>query len=223
MLHPGTRNQSDIPERRAPEVRQNGLIRLGVKPLRFNLEVFQIRIGDGPELFEVIFHIQFCIVDGILPGDAVEIEPALGQPAAGRNRLVPFRVHQDVAVRVRLGIETLGNQDRRARKSGPRFPAFVPESEHVGELAQAHHIHSQRLSQVRPDLSQHLVRLNHLDRRARLVQSQGLAQGVDRVHLHPGHSAGAQVQWNAVGFLVLKSKTYSFSRSHHSPTPMRNN
>src|SRR5208337_2811396 len=195
-------------------------IRLGVKPLCLTLEVSQVLIGDGPELFEVVLDVQACIVNGRLPNYAVKVKPALGQPATCRDRLVAFGVHQDVAVRFGFGIETLGNLDRRARKGGPRFPAFVPESEHIGGLAQADHVHSQRLSEVRSDLAEHLVRFYDLDGCAGPIQAKCLTQAVNCVHLHPGHWAGAKVEWNPVGLLVLKSKTHSFSRSHHTQTPL---
>ena len=58
VLQPGGGDQRDVAERGAAEVRQDGFVRLGVKPLRFPAEVLQIRVGDRPELLQVIFDVQ---------------------------------------------------------------------------------------------------------------------------------------------------------------------
>ena len=61
-----------------------------------------------------------------------------------------------------------------------RLPVLVLEAEHVLAAAQADHVDAEGVQQVGLDLAEHLVRLDDLDRRARRVELQGLAELVDR-------------------------------------------
>ena len=69
-----------------------------------------------------------------------------------------------------------GTKHRRAVEGGPGLPIGVLEAEHGPRPAQGHHVHAQGVLQVGGDLAEHLVGLDHFDRRARPVQPQGLAE-----------------------------------------------
>src|SRR6516225_1904412 len=90
-------------------------------------------------------------------------------------------------------VETLRDQHRCSAKSGPGLPSLVPEPEHGYRLFQRNHIHSERVSQIRSDLTQHLERFAYLYRRAKRIKSQGLTQQVDAIHVHPRRAASTQI------------------------------
>ena len=70
--------------------------------------------------------------------------------------------------------------------------------------AQADHVDAQGVLQIGGDLAEHLVGLDHLDRRARLVQPQRLAEFVDAADVHAGDQAAAEVERHAVRLLMVQ-------------------
>ena len=154
------------------------------------------------------------VVDRLLAGDAVEIEPALGHPSAGRNARVALGIEQDVAVGVGHGVEPFGHEHGRAVEGGPRLPAGVLEAEHVPPPAQGNDVHPQGLLQIGGDLAQHLIRLDDLDRRARRVESQRLAELVHAADLHARDGACTQVQRHVVGLFVVQGGFDTLTRIH---------
>ena len=84
----------------------------------------------------------------------------------------------------------------------------------VPRPAQADHVHAQGVLQVGGDLAQHLVGLDHLDRRARRVEPQRLAELVDAADVHARDGAGAQVQRHVVGLFVVQGGFDALARIH---------
>ena len=70
------------------------------------------------------------------------------------------------------------------------------------EPPEADHVDAQGVQQVGGDLAEHLVGLDHLDRRAGRVEPQRLAELVDGADVHAGDGAAAEVQRDAVGLRV---------------------
>ncbi len=58
---------------------------------------------------------------------------------------------------------------------------------------QAHHINAERALQVRGDLAQHLVDLDHLDGSAGPVQSERLPEFIDYADMNAGLEAAAEI------------------------------
>ena len=70
---------------------------------------------------------------------------------------------------------------------------------------------AERLDEIGFDLSQHLVRFDHLDRGSRRVQAQRLAQLVNGAHVHASHSTAAQIQGHTIWFLMIYGEIHTFS------------
>ena len=150
MLQPGRRHQGDVAEGCAAEVGHDRPIALAPQALGLAGVVLQVGVADRTELLEVVLDAETLLVDRLLPRDAVEIEPALGHPPAGRHALVALGIEQDVAVGIGLSVEMLGDQHRRAIEGSPRLPARVLEAEHVPPSAQGDGVHAQGVLQVGP-------------------------------------------------------------------------
>jgi len=218
MLHPGSRHQGDVAEGRAAEVGQDRLVGVARQPVRLAREMLQGVVAHRAELFQVVLHVQLLVVDRLLTHDRVEVVAPLGHAPAGRHRAVALGIHEDVAVGLGRGVEGPGHEHRRAVEERPGLPVLVFEAEHRLLAAQSQHVHAQGLDQVRGDLAQHLVGLDHLDRRARPVQTQGLAQLVHRADVHSGDRAGAEVEWHVIGLLVVQCLEDALARVHGSST-----
>jgi len=122
MLQPGGRHQGDIAKRRAAEVRQNCPVGLFVEPLRFALEMRQLGVGDRAEFLQVVLDVQVIVVDRLLAHDGVEVEASPGHSPAGWGRAIVLGVLQDVPVRLRLGVEAAGDEQRGAVVKRPGLP-----------------------------------------------------------------------------------------------------
>ena len=96
------------------------------------------------------------------------------------------------------------------------FQSLFSKPNSVFGAAQADHVHAQGIHQVGRDLAEHLVGLDHLDRRARRVEPQRLAQLVDGADVHAGDRAGAQVQRHAVRLLVVQGGFDALAGVHGS-------
>ena len=211
MLEPRRGHERDVAEGRAAEVGEDGFVGLGVEAFGFVCEVGQHLVGHRPELLQVVLDVEVVVVDGRLADDGIEVPATGGHPPAGGHGFVAFGVQQQVAAGFRLGVEALRDEDGRAVEGGPRLPALVLEAEHRRRRAKRDDVHAQRVDQVRRDLAQHLVRLDDFDGRAGFVQPQRLPQPVDDADVHPGHGAGAQVEGDAIRFLVVEREIDAFS------------
>jgi hypothetical protein len=109
-----------------------------------------------------------------------------------------------LSIRFRVGVEGGRHQHGRAVEERPRLPAFVAEAEEGPGGVQGQDVYAKCFDQVRFDLAQHLVWLDHLDRRARRVQAQRLAQPVDRADLHSGRHAAAQIKRHSIRLTVVQ-------------------
>ncbi|OQC05317.1 MAG: hypothetical protein BWX80_02123 [Candidatus Hydrogenedentes bacterium ADurb.Bin101] len=213
-------HQGNVPEGRAAEGAQDRLVRAG-QPRYFRPVPVQVFIADGRELLQVILHVKFVVVYGVLADDRVKIKTAFRHAPAGLEGHVALGVHQNIAVRLRRRIEGPRHQHRRAVEQAPLLPVFIPEPEHVTRPANAHHVHAQGLLKVRRNFSQHLVRLHHLDRGAGRIQPQRLAQQIHGTHLHAGNGCGAEVQGDAVRFLMIQRCMDTFTGGHgHKTFPL---
>ncbi len=67
---------------------------------------------------------------------------------------------------------------------------------------EAHRVHAQRGGQVGRDLAQHLVDLDHLDRRAGRIEAQRLPQPVDHADVDARLEAAAEIDRQPVGLGV---------------------
>ena len=86
------------------------------------------------------------------------------------------------------------------------FQFLFLEAEHRSPAAQTNHVDPEGILQVGGDLAQHLVRLDHLHRRAGPVQPQGLAKLRYAADMHPRDRTGAQVERNVVGLPMMESR-----------------
>ena len=72
----------------------------------------------------------------------------------------------------------------------------------------------QGVLQVGGDFAEHLIRLDHLDRRAGRIELQGLPQFVNARDVHARHGAAAEIERNAVGLLMVEGGFNALSGIH---------
>jgi len=124
ILQPWSGHEGDVAEARAAEVRQNRLVGALVQLFGPPLEIGQLALSNRAEFLQVILEAQVLVVQGRLAHDGIEVVAVLRHAAAGRRRPVAFRILQNIAVRLWLGIEPAGDEHRRAVVQGPGLPAF---------------------------------------------------------------------------------------------------
>ena len=154
------------------------------------------------------------VVDGGLADDAVKVPAFVGHATAGGDGPVALGIEQQIAVGLGVGVEPLRHQDRRAVKGGPGLPALVLKAKQGLFGDQADDVDAEGVHEVGRYLAQHLVGFDDLDRHAGRVEAQCLAQQVEAADVDAGDGAGAQVERDAVRFLVIQGKLYALSRIH---------
>src|SRR5208337_2314979 len=141
--------------------------------------MFQLAVRERTELFQVILHFEIALVDGELTENRVEVQPPLRHPSTGLGGAVSLRVHEEISIRLRSGVESLRHQGRSAIKRLPLLPSFQLESKGSARACQPDGVNSQCLDQIELDLAQHLQWLNDLHWGAGGVECKGLAKLVD--------------------------------------------
>ena len=204
-------HERDIAEPGAAEVCDDGVRGVLMEVVRGLAQVFQVVVPDRLELLEVVLHLQVRIVNGRLAHDGVEVEPVFGHAAAWRSGLVALRVHEDVAVRLGIGVELAGHEHGRAVECHPRLPVLVLEAEQSLAHPQPDAVNAQRLLEIVGDLAQHLVRLDSLHRLVRSAETEGLSQPAHDTDLCARRGRGAQINRRPVGFLMAQSGLHAFA------------
>jgi hypothetical protein len=133
--------------------------------------------------------------------------------------LVSLGVHQNIAAGLWIGVELFRDENGRAVKRGPGLPTLVLETEHRLHPAQADDVNAEGIHQVRLDLAQHLVWLDHSDRNAGFIQAKCLPQQVDGTHVHAGLPAATQIQRYPIGLLMTQRNFYPLSGVHAALFP----
>ncbi len=193
MLEPHRRDEGDVAEACAAEVGEEGAAGEG-EAVGLGGKVGEVGVGDGAELLEVISDVEMGVVEGRLADDRIEVETALGHASGRRGRFVALGVHEDVAGRLGLGVETLGDEDGRAVEEDPRLPVFIGETEEIPRADEADHVDADRVEEVGGDLAEHLIGLDDADGRAGGVEAEGLAEEVDRGDVHAGDRGAALIE-----------------------------
>ena len=182
--------------------------------LRRALDVRDIVRGQQGELLGVVGRVEVVLVDRLLPDDRVEVEAALGHARTRRHRGVALRVHEDVALLVRFGVEEARHEHRRPAEGRPRLPVVLREAEEVAGRPDADHVDAERLPQVGRDLAEHLEGLGDLHRRPRRIEAERLPEQVDGVDVHPRRRGGAEVERHPVGLGVRERGVDPLARGH---------
>ena len=211
MPEPRRRHGCNVAKAGARDLEHDRSIRLGGELLDLAPEVGQVLLGYRAIFFQVVLDVQVRFIDRVLANNRVKV-PATGRhPAAGRQRPVSLWILQQVAVGLGVGVKTSRHPHRCAGKCRPLFPAFGPVAKHGAGPCQAHHVDAERINQVHGNLPKHQIGADHLDRCTRGVEPQRLAQLVHHADVHAGHAAAAQVQRDAVRFLVMQGQMSAFS------------
>ena len=139
---------------------------------------------DRAELLEVVLDVQLVVVDRLLADDRVEVEPALGHPAARRHRLVALGIHEDVAVGLGHGVEAARAPAPACRRRWSRAssPCSRSRTWSAGRPGRRRRPPGRRAGRARSRRAS--GRARHFDRRARRVEAQGLAELVDAADVH---------------------------------------
>ena len=155
--------------------------------------MLQLALEDGLKLLGVVGRVQLRVVQRCLADDGIEEMPTRWHPAAGRHGTVVAGPLEQVAVGLVLGVEILRHQHGRAVGKLPFLELRLRKAEHGPGAVEADRIDAQRGLQIGGDLPEHLVDLDHLDRRAGLVQPEGLPKFIDHADVDAGLEAAAEI------------------------------
>jgi len=120
-------------------------------------------------------------------------------------------VHEEIAIRFRLGRKSARNQDWGTIEGRPGLPVLVSKAINVSWEAHADSVDAKAIEQVRRNLTQHLEGLPHSHRSARGIKLKCLPQLINRADVDSAARGRTEVQRRSVALTMIESSLDPFA------------